>query len=213
MGNSLRQQALDFVRLAHSNPVDASDPALLDRLWKCAVDDMSDGYAALHAPVAPWRAEARVVLPGAQQNGTQRVPITFPWPVVLVGMRPVVRSIRPITAGLTIPDLDDLDVAMDINLQTQLNQSQGAATTGTNNGQSTNFVSLGSIGVQEPVLFGAALKDPKPELGFTFRWTQVPPDPPTAPIWTDVFLKVTVYYFPMFPQESANVAPSMRNAP
>lgn len=211
MGANLRQRVLDFVRAAHANAVDASDPALIDSLWKCAVDDMSDGYVALHAPVAPWRAEARMLLPGAEQNGTQRVPITFPWPVVIVGMRPVIKPIRPVGMGLVIPDLDDVDVAIDVNLTTQLNTSQG--TTGAANPTSTNFLSLGSIGVQEPVLFGAALKDPRPELGFTCRWTQVPPSPPASPIFTDSIIKIVCYYFPMYPQESSNVAPSLRNAP
>ena len=211
MGNNLRQNVLDFIRCVQQNAVDGSDPALIDRLWQSAVDDMSDGYAALHAPVAPWRAEARMVLLGSDQNGTQRVPITFPWPVCIVGMRPVVQAVRPIAAGLVIPAIDDIDCALDINLTTQLNTSQG--TTGGANPTSTNFVSLGSLGVQEPVLFGAALKDPRPDLGFTCRWTQTPLSPPESPFFSDVFIKITVFYIPMYPQESSNVAPSMRNAP
>ena len=74
-------------------------------------------------------------------------------------------------------------------------------------------MTLGSIGVQEPVLFGAALKDPRPELGFTMRWTQPPVGSPLVQIFSDVFIKITVYYFPLYPQESSNVAPSLRNAP
>jgi hypothetical protein len=203
---------LNFTRLAHQNPVDASDEKLIDALFAAAIDDMSDGYVTQAAPVAPWRAEARTLLPGTETNGSNRIPITFPWPVLIVGMRPVAQPFRPIGAGLAIPSLDDIEVANDINNVTQLNTSQGTTGAVANN-VGTSFITLGAIGVQTPVLWGAALKDPRPDLGFTFRWTQPPTGSPIVPIFTDTFVKVTVYYLPLFPQESANVAPSLRGHP
>jgi hypothetical protein len=125
MGANLRQVVLGYIRECQKNGVSAGDPKWLDMLMSVAIDDMSDGYAALHAPVAPWRAETRVILPGGEANGTQRVDLPFPWPVVVVGLRPVVRPIRPIATGLVIPDVDDIEVQMDVNLTTQLNTAQG----------------------------------------------------------------------------------------
>lgn len=211
MSGNLRQLVLEWARLAHNNPVDAASDAVVQKLFDCAIDDMGDGYAALHAPIAPWRAEGRVLLLGAEQNTTQRVPVAFPYPVIIVGMRPSAQPFRPIPAGTVIADLDDIDVAIDVNGQQQLATSQGV--TGVGNALGTNFISLGAIGVQAPVLFGAALKDPTPSLGFTFRWTQAPTPALPAAIFADTFLKVTVFYIPMNPRESANVPPSLRNAP
>jgi len=206
MGANLRQVVFNYVRAAQKNGAEAGDQSWLDGLLASAVDDMSDGYATNTSPVAPWRAEVRMLLLGLEQNTTQRVPIEFPWPVIVVGMRPVVRPVLPVGA-LTVPTVDDIDVAMDVNQTTQLNLSQGVTAPA-----GATFLTLGSIGVQQNVLQGMALKDPRPSLGFQCRWTQLAPAAGPA-LFTDAFIKITCYYIPMYPQESSNVAPSLRNAP
>jgi len=212
--HSLRQLVLDYLYRIQSSGLVAGDPDWLSKLASSAIDDLSDGYNTLTSPVAPWTSEARTTLLGGdfQGQGTQRIPIVFPGPVLVVGVRPVVIPVFPIPAGTVAAVVDDIDVQMDINLQTQLNATFGQ-TGAVGNPQGNQFTSLGAIGIQTPRLFGAALKDPRPDLGFTFRWTQSPPAPPGQQIHPDTIIKVSVYYIPLNPRESANVAPSMRNAP
>ena len=209
---SLRQMVFDAYRQQQAGGVGgALDPKMWQKLLDSAVDDMSDGYNTLTSPVAPWTAEVKMTLPGADSGGgTARIPMEFPYPVIVVGFRPVVIPVFPVPMGVTLATTDDIDVQMDINLQAELNQTfaiAGVATT-----QGNNFVTLSGIGIQVPRLFGAALTDPRPTIGFTCRWTQSSP-PPAAPIHPDTIIKIAAYYIPLHPRESANVQASMRNAP
>jgi hypothetical protein len=163
---SLAYEVLRFCDRALVDPASASDPRLLDRLTKYAREAF-EGIVALHAPASPMTWEATTVMVGATQQST-RQGFRFPRPVEIVGFFPVVIPILPASGGGTVPTTDSLAVQIDTDNQNYITSGDGVSTNA--GGSAGPFVTLSALSVQVPRVLGYKLRNPTPDIGFTYRW-------------------------------------------
>jgi hypothetical protein len=164
---SLAYEVLRFVDRATKRPADASDPRLLARLEAYARDAW-EGIVALHAPASPMTWEVVTVLRGAVQL-SNRVSFRFPRPVEIVGFYPTIIPLAtPTTTGILTPTTNTIAVSMDTDNQNYLTSGDGISTPA--GGTAGPFVTLASMSVQVPRIVGYKLRNPTPDIGFTYRW-------------------------------------------
>jgi hypothetical protein len=184
---SLGYEVLRFVDRVRRAPADGNDPRLLARLEKYAKEAF-EGIVALHAPASPMTWETVGILRGSTLQGP-RQPFRFPRPVEIVGFFPTVLPILPATGGGTVPTADAIAVQIDTDNQNYITSGDGISTNA--GGTAGNFVTLSSVGVQVPRVVGYKLRNPTPDIGFTFRWKI---DPGATPfIFRDVIIGMTIY--------------------
>ena len=184
---SLAYEILRFVDRARKQPADASDPRLLARLEKYAKEAF-EGIVALHAPASPMSWEVVSILRGSTPQGP-RQPFRFPRPVEIVGFMPTVIPILPASGGGTVPTSDSIAVQIDTDNQNYLTSGDGISTNA--GGSAGPFVTLSMMGVQVPRIVGYKLRNPTPDIGFTFRWKI---DPGPSPfIFRDVIIGMGIY--------------------
>lgn len=163
---TLSAEVMAFLAKARQSPAYASDPTLLDALERAATTSSDGAFAALHAPVAQETWEARALILGAQQE-SMRVPMRIPFASEIVGFYPVAKALG--TGGGTTPDLNDIDVSIDLDLKEYLTSARGVTVPGSNALDGT-FVTLGALAVQTPRLIRLALAGKSTDLGVTYRW-------------------------------------------
>lgn len=164
---SLAYEVLRYVDRAFKQPADASDPILLKRLQKYA-NEAWEGIVALHAPASPMTWECRTNLVGTAQR-TNRIQFRYPRPVEIVGFLPtlIVYGTNP---ALITPSTDDLMVSIDTDNQNYLTSGEGVSSNA--GGTAGPFVTLTCMSVQVPRIVGYKLRNPTPDIGFTFQWAQ-----------------------------------------
>ena len=177
-------------------PTEASKPENLESLIMAADASWDGGFAALHAPVAPLTWEAAGLL-GSDDTETERAGFDFPYRMELVGMRASLSVIQPVVQGKIVPTVDDILCAIDINEAENLTSLDGQTAVGTTK-KGGNFVTLGSLSVMVPRLWGLKLVAPKPNVGARFRWKQ-------QGVFADVLISISWYPREMDPRISANV--------
>jgi hypothetical protein len=184
---SLGYEVLRFVDRVTRNPGDGSDPRLLARLEKYAREAF-EGIVALHAPASPMTWEPVSILRGLSLTGP-RVPFRFPRPVEIVGFFPTVLPILPASGGGTVPTTDSIAVAIDTDNQNYITSGDGISTNA--GGTAGAFVTLSSMSVQVPRVLGYKLRNPTPDIGFTYRWKL---DPGVSPgIFRDSIISMAIY--------------------
>jgi hypothetical protein len=164
----LPYEVVRFCARALRDPQYASDPNVLQKLANWGKDAF-EGIVALHAPMAPLTWEVNVLFPSAQPQ-SNRQPFRFPWPVEIIGMLPIVRSVGSQEA--TAPTINDVRVQIDTDAQNYMTSGDGVATPA--GGTVGAFVSLAAISVLTPRLLGYKLRTPTPDIGFTFQWVLGP---------------------------------------
>lgn len=164
---SLSFEALRFVQRAFANPADASNPVLLNRL-KNAAENAWEGIVALHAPASPMTWETRMLMRGATQT-SNRTPFRFPRPVEIVGFLPILTIIPSDDDTLETPSTDVLQVQIDTDNQSYMTSGDGISSNA--GGNSGPFVTLSGVSVQVPRIVGYKLRNPTPDIGFTYRWS------------------------------------------
>lgn len=167
---SLAYEALRFVDRALRDPSAASDPRLLNRLATYAKEAF-EGIVALHAPVSPMSWELNTFLDGAQVQ-SQRNSFRFPRPVEIVGFFSTLVIDPTSDEQLLTPSLDVIACQIDTDNQAYLTSADGISTIA--GGKAGAFVTLAALDVQVPRLVGYKLRNPTPDIGFTYRW-KVPP--------------------------------------
>jgi hypothetical protein len=184
---SLGYEVLRFVDRVTRNPADGSDPRLLARLEKYAREAF-EGIVALHAPASPMTWETRTILRGSTLL-SPRVSFRFPRPIEIVGFFPTIIPILPATGGAAVPTTDAVACAIDTDNQNFITAGDGISTNA--GGTAGNFVTLSSLSVQVPRVLGYKLRNPTPDIGFTYQWKI---DPGLTPfIFRDIIIGMTIY--------------------
>ena len=158
----------------------STDPAL----------EVVHGAAALVAPCAPFTWEVFAELTGSDQ-ATARIPIEFPRPVEILGMRP---SVIAITDGaLRVPTADDLLALVDANSERRYTNALGVS--GPATGNAGSFATLASLSTQgqQGRLVRIRLENAKPTMGVTFRWKLAVPAPPAPAIYEDAHIGLALF--------------------
>lgn len=181
---SLAYEMLRFVTRAEKNPADASDPILLARLRKYALEAW-EGIVALHAPASPMTWEVRTIFDSGVQT-SNRQPFRFPRPVEIVGFLPTL-VVLP-TGGAVTPSTDDIQVSIDTDNQNYLTSGEGVSTNA--GGTAGPYVTLTAMSVQVPRIVGYKLRNPTPDIGFTFRWSR---SVAAGAVYKDVVLSMAMY--------------------
>lgn len=161
---SLSYRVLQFVDRAFKDPASASNPALLKQLENAARNAF-EGIVALTAPASPMTWETVAVVRGATQT-SPRIPFRFPRPVEIVGFFPTLIILT--TGGAISPSLDSLAVSIDTDNQNYMTSGDGVSTPA--GGTAGPYVTLSSMAVQVPRVVGYKLRNPTPDIGFTYRW-------------------------------------------
>lgn len=180
----LAYEVLRYVDRAMKRPADAGDPRLLAQLEKYAREAF-EGVVALHAPASPMTWETVALFRGAAQQSV-RSPFRFPRPVEIVGFFPTLQILT--TGGATSPSLDSLSVSIDTDNQNYLTSGDGISTPA--GGQAGPFVTLSAMSVQTPRIVGYKLRNPTPDIGFTYRWKL---DTSGGAVFKDVLISMCIY--------------------
>jgi hypothetical protein len=184
---SLGYEVLRFVDRVAQDPSAGTDPRLLARLAKYAKEAF-EGIVALHAPASPMTWETRSILRGSTAQGP-RVPFRFPRPVEIVGFFPSVIPILPASGGANVPTTDSIACAIDTDNQNYMTSGDGISTNA--GGTAGPFVTLSSLSVQAPRVVGYKLRNPTPDIGFTFQWKI---DPGATPfIFRDSIIGMVIF--------------------
>lgn len=157
---------VDRIRNSQNPGVEGSDPRLLSRLEKYAREAF-EGIVALHAPASPMTWEVVSILRGSTLTGP-RIPFRFPRPVEIVGFFPTLLPLIPASGGATVPSTDAIACQIDTDSQNYITSGDGIATNA--GGTAGPYVTLSSLSVQVPRVLGYKLRNPTPDIGFTFRW-------------------------------------------
>lgn len=179
---NLGYTVLDFIQRVRAQPADATDSRLLGRLESMAKQAFSGAFVALMAPLARDTREVRVILPGAAVVPTNRQSVIFPQPIEILGFNPIVTAAG---AG-TAPDVANIDCAIDINNEQQLQAADGVTTVA--GGAAAQFISLPNFSILTPRMMGLRVESPKPDVGFQFRWKR------TIGGAADAFVCVGIFY-------------------
>jgi len=182
---SLGYEVLRFIDRVRRQPDAGTDPRLLARLETYAKEAF-EGMVALTAPKSPMTWEVSTLFDGTLQS-SNRIPFRFPRPVEIVGFYSSIVVLA--TGGATTPTLDDIAVQIDTDSQNYLTSGDGIATPA--GGTAGPFVTLGAMQIQVPRVVCYKLRNPTPDVGFTFRWKQA--TSVGAPVYKDVFLSMAMY--------------------
>jgi hypothetical protein len=177
---SLREEVIDFVTRAAARPELAGDPRMLDRLMRCAREDLDGEYVTLTAPEAPETWEAIGLLAGAQAE-SQAVQLIFPKPVVIVAMYCAVRNAT--TAAGPHPTVDDVQVQITIDKKEKITAAESLDSQST--ASDLGFVTMGAMSILAPRLIRRRIESPNPNVQFVWRWKQ------GANVWPDSIPTVT----------------------
>jgi hypothetical protein len=181
---SLSYTVLKFVDRVRKQPADGSDPRLLQLLEKYAKEAW-EGIVALHAPASPMTWEVSTSMTGATQE-TNRQAFTFPRPVEIVGFWPTLTVLA--SGGASTPSTDSIQVSIDTDNQNYLSSGEGISTVaGTTAGP---FVTLTAMSVVVPRIVGYKLTNPKPNIGFKYRWAR---DVTGGAVFKDVVVRMAMY--------------------
>jgi hypothetical protein len=183
---SLGYEVLRYVDRCFRDRAAAGDPHLLKRLEAYAKEAF-EGIVALHAPASPMTWEVNTFMDGTIQQ-TARTPFRFPRPVELVGFFSTivvdVNSDERIT-----PSLDAIAVQIDTDNQAYLTSADGISSPA--GGKAGTFVTLAAIDVQVPRIVGYKLRNPTPDIGFTYRWKQA--TSADEPVYTDCMVSTAMF--------------------
>jgi hypothetical protein len=167
---SLSYEVFRFIDRVRKQPSDGSDPRLLSRLEVYAKEAF-EGIVALHAPASPMTWESSTLLNGAVQT-TNRIGFRYPRPVEIVGFFPTLVVLEPEDedSDLITPSTDVISVSIDTDNQNYLTSGEGISTNA--GGTAGPYVTLSAMSVQVPRVVGFKLRNPTPDIGFTYRWKQ-----------------------------------------
>ena len=182
---NLAYTVLRYINRARQRPSDAGDPGLLAILEKQATEAF-EGIVALTAPASPMTWEINVNMLGAVQT-TNRVAFRFPRPVEITGFFPSL-VIAAAGGGATTPSTDVIAVQMDTDNQNYLTSADGVSTAA--GGKAGPFVTLSAMSVQVPRVVGYKLRNPSPDIGFTFRWKA---DVSGGAVFKDTLVSLAMY--------------------
>lgn len=182
---NLAYTVLRYIYRARQRPSDAGDPSLLAILEKQATEAF-EGIVALTAPASPMTWEINANMLGAVQT-TNRVAFRFPRPVEIVGFYPTL-TIAAAGGGPTSPSTDVIAVQMDTDNQNYLTSGDGISTAA--GGKAGPYVTLSSMSVQVPRVVGYKLRNPTPDIGFTFRWKV---DVTGGAVYKDCMISLAMY--------------------
>ena len=131
---------------------------------------VSDAFVSLQAPIAPLTWEVFGTLPSNALESEQ-LPVKFPRPMQLIGVRPTIRPLRPDlpVPPLVVPTLDDVMCSIVIDQERQLTAQQNPATT---TAAQSQYVTAGSLALGLPRLLCQDVRSPTPQFYFQFRWRQ-----------------------------------------
>lgn len=163
---SLGYEVIRYATRALRDPSAAGDPILLNRLINYAKEAF-EGIVALHAPASPMTWEQNTLLDGAVQQ-TARSPFRFPRPVEIVGFFSSLVVDPDSDEDLITPSLDVIGIQIDTDNQAYLTSSDGVSSPA--GGKSGTFVTVAAMDVQVPRVVGYKLRNPTPDIGFTYRW-------------------------------------------
>ena len=166
---SLGYEMLRYIDRVRRDPASGSDPRLLARLEKYAREAF-EGIVALHAPASPMTWEINTFLDGTVQT-TQRNSFRFPRPVEIVGFFSTLVIDVAASEDLFTPSLDDIAVQIDTDNQAYLTSADGISSPA--GGKAGTFVTVSAMDVQVPRVVGYKLRNPTPDIGFTYRWKQL----------------------------------------
>jgi len=164
----------DFIARLKRNPALAGDPAFLEELQRDANADMQDAFVSLATPKANDTWETSVVLPGASPTSPV-APLSFPKPVKIIGMVPVIVPVDPFPGGVAVVNratLDDVLIQVTVDKETQYTSQEDGSTT-TTNGPS-NFVTASTLSILLPRLWDATIESSNPKVEFVWQWKQGP---------------------------------------
>jgi len=181
---SLPYDILQYVARVKREPASGSDPRLLDILERKAKEAF-EGIVTLTAPASPMTWEVNTVMLGAAQV-TNRISFRFPRPVEIVGFFPTLVVLA--TGGTITPSTDVIAVQMDTDNQNYLTSGSGVSTNA--GGAAGPFVTLSAMGVQVPRVVGYKLRNPTPDIGFTYRWKQ---DVSAGAVYKDTIVSLAMY--------------------
>lgn len=136
-------------------------------------------------PAASETWEIRETLLAAEQE-TQRIPLEFPWPALIVGAHVSVTLAEDPT-GLLVPTADDLLCLVDKNHQHRYTNSQGLTTAA---GIGSTYVSLEALDTRHRDLH-IHLDDARPVIGIQFRWKTF-----NAALWADAHCSIAFFVRP-----------------
>jgi hypothetical protein len=171
LADSLPVRVLSFLRALRERPQLAFDPEFLSAVERDA-RQTDGGHVVLAAPVAGNTSDLSAILAGDDVNPTAKVPLSFPWPVEVLGF--YVAAVHTPDAveppGSFIATPDDVHVAIDFNNELWVTQSGVSAAASSTN----SFVTLAAMGVQVPRLTGIRVHNAAPVMGAQFRWAVNP---------------------------------------
>jgi hypothetical protein len=183
---SLGYEVLRFIDRVRRQPADGSDPRLLSRLEVYAKEAF-EGIVALHAPASPMTWEINTFLDGTIQQ-TARQSFRFPRPVEIVGFFSTL-VIDVNSADLITPSLDAIAVQIDTDNQAFLTAADGISSPA--GGKAGTFVTVSAMDVQVPRVVGYKLRNPTPDIGFTYRWKQL--TSADEPVYDDAMISTAIY--------------------
>jgi hypothetical protein len=182
----LKQYVLDYVNASRRKPALASDPDELDNLENAALTSFQGAFAALNAPIAPLNWEVRTMFLSTTAV-SERITLDIPFPCMFVG---AYASVEPIAnASGVVPTTTSIDVTIDLNLHEYATNIQGTTTPVPNGTPSKDgtFVTLASLSVQAPRLWGWVIPYRTAQVGVTFRWKQ------GAGVYCNSIVSITFY--------------------
>jgi hypothetical protein len=132
--------------------------------------------------------EVNTLMDGAVQQ-TSRQPFRFPRPVEIVGFFSTLVIDPDADNDLLTPSLDVIGVQIDTDNQAYLTSSDGISTPA--GGKSGTFVTLSAMDVQVPRVVGYKLRNPTPDIGFTYRWKVL--TSATAPVFKNAMVSTAMF--------------------
>ncbi len=165
---SLGYEVLRYVDRCFKDRGWAGDPHALKRLEAYAKEAF-EGIVALHAPASPMTWEINAVMKGDTQTSI-RAAFRFPRPVEIVGMFSTVVVDAAGGGGAITPSTDVIAVQIDTDNQAYLTSADGVSSPA--GGKAGTFVTLSAMDVKVPRVVGYKLRNPTPDIGFTYRWKQ-----------------------------------------
>ncbi len=168
----LALSVVEFVGRLKRTPALAGDPAFLEELLRDAKEDMQDAFVSLATPKANDTWETSVVLPGATLTSPV-APLSFPKPVRIIGMIPIIVPVDPFPGGVAVINratLEDVLVQVTVDKETQYTSQEDGSST-TTNGPS-NFVTAKAVDIMLPRLWDAMIESSNPKVEFVWQWKQ-----------------------------------------
>jgi hypothetical protein len=116
-------------------------------------------------PIARDTWEVDILLT-ADQEASGRVPLNFPYPGVLLGVKCTVVQNTDVGGGLFVPTTDDIKLSLDINEERRFTRTVRTNVVGQS---PTSFVTLSAMDLRERFL-ALQLMGATPDVGLEVRW-------------------------------------------